>query len=91
MREAHRLLGNDRTAELIDEIKRTGFYYMKIRFVLGMDDLLVPSGKICLLKQADEDVENTSQQYREGLLTEDERYNRVVKFGRKFPKNCQVG
>ena len=29
VREAHRLLGNEKTADLIDEIKRTGFYYMK--------------------------------------------------------------
>lgn len=79
VREAHRLLGNERTAELIDEIKRTGFYYMKRSGLSwGMDDLLVPGNKPALLKQADEEVEVTSQQYREGLLTEEERYNRVV-------------
>jgi len=79
VREAHRLLGNDRTAELIDEIKRTGFYYMKKSGLSwGMDDLLVPQVKYEYLKQADQEVESTYQQYHEGLLTEDERYNRVV-------------
>src|SRR6185295_6035338 len=79
VREAHRLLGNDRTAELIDEIKRTGFYYMKKSGLSwGMDDLLVPGSKYELLKSADEEVESTYQQFREGLLTEEERYNRVV-------------
>ncbi len=79
VREAHRLLGNDRTAELIDEIKRTGFYYMKKSGLSwGMDDLLVPDGKQPMLKIADEEVEGTYQQFREGLLTEEERYNRVV-------------
>lgn len=79
VREAHRLLGNDRTAELIDEIKRTGFHYMKRSGLSwGMDDLLVPHNKYELLKTADGEVESTYQQYREGLLTEDERYNRVV-------------
>ena len=79
VREAHRLLGNDRTAELIDEIKRTGFTYMKKSGLSwGMDDLLVPPNKYETLKQADTDVEATYQQFREGLLTEDERYNRVV-------------
>src|SRR5205085_12031396 len=79
VREAHRLLGNDRTAELIDEIKRTGFYYMKKSGLSwGMDDLMVPQSKHDMLKGADDEVEGTYQQYREGLLTEDERKNRVV-------------
>ncbi|MDR3642741.1 MAG: DNA-directed RNA polymerase subunit beta' [Candidatus Doudnabacteria bacterium] len=79
VREAHRLLGNEKTAELIDEIKRTGFYYMKKSGLSwGMDDLLVPPGKYETLKIADSEVEGTYQQYQEGLLTEEERYNRVV-------------
>ena len=79
VREAHRLLGNEQTAELIDEIKRTGFYYMKKSGLSwGMDDLLVPQGKYETLKFADSEVEATYQQHQEGLLTEDERYNRVV-------------
>ncbi len=79
VREAHRLLGNERTAELIDEIKRTGFYYMKKSGLSwGMDDLLVPQSKHEMLRGADDEVENTYQQFREGLLTEEERYNRVV-------------
>jgi DNA-directed RNA polymerase subunit beta' len=38
----------------------------------------VPQTKYEMLRLADEEVESTYQQYREGLLTEDERYNRVV-------------
>ena len=79
VREAHRTLGNDRTAELIDEIKRTGFYYMKKSGLSwGMDDLVVPQSKHERLKGADVEVEATYQHYREGLLTEEERKNRVV-------------
>lgn len=79
VREAHRTLGNDRTAELIDEIKRVGFYYMmRSGLSWGMDDLKVPDNKYELLGKADEEVEVTYQQYREGLLTEEERKNRVV-------------
>ncbi len=79
VREAHRLFGNDKTAELIDEIKRTGFHYMmRSGLSWGMDDLLVPQSKYDLLKDADQEVEATYQQFREGLLTEEERKNRVV-------------
>src|SRR5205085_3410737 len=76
VREAHRALGNERTAELIDEIKRTGFYYMKQSGLSwGMDDLLVPSNKYDMIKGADEEVESTYGQFKEGLLTEEERKN----------------
>ena len=79
VREAHRTLGNERTAELIDEIKRTGFTYMKKSGLSwGMDDLVVPTEKYDMLKGADVEVENTYQQFQEGLLTEEERKNRVV-------------
>ena len=60
MREAHRLFGNEKTAELIDEIKRTGFYYMKKSGLSwGMDDLLVPARKYETLKIADSEVEGS--------------------------------
>ncbi len=79
VREAYRMFGNDRTAELIDEIKRTGFMYMKKSGLSwGMDDLHVPESKYELLKAADEEVQITYEQHREGLLTEDERYGRVI-------------
>jgi DNA-directed RNA polymerase subunit beta' len=79
VREAYRLFGPERTAELIDEIKRTGFTYMKQSGLSwGMDDLRVPDTKYTLLGKADEEVQATYEQFREGLLTEDERYGRVV-------------
>ncbi len=79
VREAHRAFGSDKTAELIDEIKRTGFTYMKQSGLSwGMDDLVVPGSKYEVLKIADKDVEETYQEFREGLLTEEERKNRVV-------------
>ncbi len=79
VREAYRLFGSNRTADLIDDIKRTGFTYMKQSGISwGMDDLRVPDGKYELLEKADEEVQLTSEQFREGLLTEDERYGRVV-------------
>jgi DNA-directed RNA polymerase subunit beta' len=79
LREAYRLFGSERTAELIDEIKRTGFYYMKQSGLSwGMDDLTVPDTKYTLLDIADKEVQSTQEQFLEGLLTEDERYGRVV-------------
>ncbi len=79
VRESYRLLGANRTAELIDDIKRTGFTYMKQSGLSwGMDDLRVPESKYDTLAKADVEVQATYDQFREGLLTEDERYGRVV-------------
>ncbi|GAC1412773.1 MAG: DNA-directed RNA polymerase subunit beta' [Candidatus Doudnabacteria bacterium] len=79
VREAHKLLGNDKTAELIDRIKSTGFSYAtKSGLSWGMDDLKIPEIKKQLLAAADIEVEQTYQHYREGLLTEQERYAQVI-------------
>jgi DNA-directed RNA polymerase subunit beta' len=77
--EAYRLFGNDKTAELIDEIKRTGFTYMKKSGLSwGMDDLQVPDTKHKLVEEAEEEVQTSYDQFREGLLTEEERSSRVI-------------
>lgn len=79
VRESYQAFGLERTATLIDEIKRIGFTYMKQSGLSwGMDDLKVPDTKYQLLEEADKEVQKTQEQYLEGLLTEDERYGRVV-------------
>ncbi len=79
VRESYRAFGLDNTAELIDEIKRIGFTYMKQSGISwGMDDLTVPDTKYTLLAEADKEVQSTQEQFLEGLLTEEERYSRVV-------------
>jgi DNA-directed RNA polymerase subunit beta' len=75
----YRDYGIEKTAELLDEIKALGFHYMtKSGISWGMDDLHVPTIKKELVEQADKQVLETYEQYREGLLTEDERKNRVI-------------
>jgi DNA-directed RNA polymerase subunit beta' len=92
VREVYRLEGTQRTAELIDEIKRLGFTYMKQSGLSwGMDDLLVPQEKYDLLKTADEEVQSTYDQYRQGLLTEEERKNRVVEIWAEVSEKISKG
>jgi DNA-directed RNA polymerase subunit beta' len=79
VREAHKLFGNDRTAQLIDDIKDMGFRYAtKSGLSWGMDDLHIPEIKKELLEKADVQVEETYEHFREGLLTEHERYAKVI-------------
>ena len=75
----YRDFGIERTAQLLDDIKRVGFHYVtKSGISWGMSDLKVPAIKEQLLKQADEEVLKTFEQYQEGLLTSKERQNRVI-------------
>ena len=71
--------GIDRTAELLDDIKRLGFAYAtRSGISWGMGDLAVPEIKHQLVAAAEAEVNNTYQEFHEGLLTESERRNRVV-------------
>jgi DNA-directed RNA polymerase subunit beta' len=75
----YREFGIDQTAKLLDDIKSLGFHYVtKSGISWGMDDLRVPEIKKQLLKEADEEVLRTFEQYQQGLLTSSERYNRVI-------------
>ena len=79
VKKCYQLFGSERAAELIDEIKKLGFYHLTISGLSwGMNDLQVPEIKKELLEKAEIDVQATFQQHREGLLTEPERKNRVI-------------
>ncbi len=79
VREAYKMFGPEKTAQLIDQIKRTGFTYMKQSGLSwGMDDLQVPDIKPQLLDKAEEQAKDIYSQFQEGLLTEEERKNRII-------------
>ncbi|MEW6408226.1 MAG: DNA-directed RNA polymerase subunit beta', partial [Patescibacteria group bacterium] len=71
--------GQEMTIKLIDEIKNIGFNYLtKSGLSWGMDDLQVPKEKSELFSQAAKKIEEIRQQYRSGLLTDQERYVKVI-------------
>ena len=69
-----------KTAELADEIKRLGFSYAtKAGTTIAISDVKVPAGQAerCLTK-ADAKIAELEEQYREGLITDNERYQQTV-------------
>src|ERR1039458_632915 len=46
--------------------------------LICVDDLIIPKRKVELLEQAQKDVQEIEEQYTEGLITDGERYNKVV-------------
>ncbi len=71
--------GNFITVKLLDCLKDIGFEYAtKLGTTIGMDDILIPGEKKDLIKAANSEVDKIQTQYRDGHITSEERYNRVV-------------
>jgi DNA-directed RNA polymerase subunit beta' len=73
------LLGNEETVKFLDELKDLGFRYATLSGLsIGIDDMHIPSSKERHITQAREQVNEVEQQYQDGVITNGERYNKVV-------------
>ncbi|NLA57492.1 MAG: DNA-directed RNA polymerase subunit beta', partial [Firmicutes bacterium] len=74
----YRRFGSTRTAEVLDEIKRLGFHFATVSgTTVALSDINSPPEKEELIAAAEEQVETVEQQHRRGLLTAEERYQRI--------------
>ena len=72
--------GTAKTAEILDKIKEMGFKYStKGALTISVADMTVPAQKKVLIAKAEADVAEVKEMFEEGLLTDEERYKRVVK------------
>jgi DNA-directed RNA polymerase subunit beta' len=77
--ECHRLLGNEATATMVDNIKSLGFHYAtKSGITIAINDVKVPKDKVKILEHADGRIAEIDKQFQRGLITDDERYNSAV-------------
>jgi len=77
--ECYRKLGNEATVAFLDELKDLGFRYATLSGLsIGIEDMHVPSGKERLIEDARNQVIEVAQQYQDGVITNGERYNKVV-------------
>ena len=75
----YRLYGNELTAIIANEIKRVGFEYAtKAGVTISAMDIKTPQQKKGILENTDKQVADIDVQLRRGLITEEERYERVV-------------
>jgi DNA-directed RNA polymerase subunit beta' len=87
--QCYHLVGDQATAELLDNLKRLGFYYAtRSGVTIAMNDIEVPAGKGRLLEKAREQVDTIEREYRLGLITEDERYRQVVEVWTRTTDEC---
>ena len=74
----YKQLGAAETAHVLDKIMQLGFLYStRSGTTVSIADIAVPATKNERIRAAEEEVEQIEQQYRRGLLTAEERYQRV--------------
>ncbi|MBD3232370.1 MAG: DNA-directed RNA polymerase subunit beta' [candidate division Zixibacteria bacterium] len=77
--QVYRLHGNRRTADFLDDLKTIGFEYATLGgLTVGIDDILIPPEKEELINKAQEEVNGIRKQYESGIITNGERYNKVI-------------
>ena len=76
---AYRSCGQKATVILADQLKTQGFLYATLSGLsICIDDMKIPQDKGKMLDKATAKVESVDEQYREGHITNGERYNKVV-------------
>ena len=77
--QAFRQLGSYRTALFLDQLKETGFEQATLAGItVGIEDMLIPPEKQELVSRAQKEVERIQKQYERGVITNGERYNKVI-------------
>ncbi len=75
----YRLCGDKATIILADRLKDMGFKYATISGLsFAISNMIIPENKKRIVSQADKDVLKIQRQYMDGLITDGERYNKVV-------------
>ncbi|TYO95223.1 DNA-directed RNA polymerase subunit beta' [Geothermobacter ehrlichii] len=74
-----RLAGNKETVILADKLKETGYRFSTLAGIsICIDDMVIPENKQEYIDKAVAEVTEIQRQYTEGLITDGERYNKVI-------------
>ena len=71
--------GNTKTSELLDYVKSMGYKYSTVGGItVAVADMDIPEAKYTYLKEAEELVDKYEKAYRRGLISDEERYEKVI-------------
>jgi DNA-directed RNA polymerase subunit beta' len=71
--------GSKPTVECLDKIKKLGFYHSTMAGAsVSLDNLLVPGTKKAIITRAEKEIQRVEELYMDGIITNGERYNKVV-------------
>ena len=76
---SYRSAGQAKTVETLDKLKELGFREATRAGVsIGIDDMIIPEEKSQEIQSAEKEIEAVEKQYRKGVITPGERYNKVI-------------
>ena len=79
VRKSYDLCGNHDTVSFLDKLKDLGFEYaFKSGISIAIDDIHIPTNKDKILNKADLEVKSIQQKFDKHILTEGERYNKII-------------
>jgi DNA-directed RNA polymerase subunit beta' len=77
--EVLKVSGTSRTAQFLDDIKTLGYNMaFKGGLSFNLDNIIVPKQKAELVAKAEEDVLDVMENYHQGFITNNERYNQII-------------
>jgi DNA-directed RNA polymerase subunit beta' len=72
-------IGHHKTVILLDNLMKMGFTYAtKSGLSISLNDMVIPSGKPEIIKIAQKQVKEIEKQSKMGVITENERYNKII-------------
>ncbi|BAP57029.1 RNA polymerase, beta' subunit [Thioploca ingrica] len=75
----YRRVGLKETVIFADKLMYTGFMYAtRAGISIGVEDMVVPDEKPAIIAEAEKEVKEIEEQYASGLITNGERYNKVI-------------
>jgi len=80
--------GATETVEMLDQIKALGYKYStKAALTVSVSDMTVPPQKAGIIAEAEKKVDEVTKHFRRGLLTDEERYRRVISIWEECTKD----
>ena len=77
--DCYKQAGKETTIEMLDRLKALGFQTAtQAGISIGIDDMIIPDDKPAIVKGARKKIEEVEGQYRKGLITTGERYNKII-------------
>jgi DNA-directed RNA polymerase subunit beta' len=77
--QCHRTSGNVETVRVLESLKNIGFEHATLAGIsIGLSDMIIPPEKEEIIAKARRSVSEVDAQYRRGIITDGERYNKIV-------------
>jgi len=91
----YQIAGPAQTVATLDKLKELGFTEAtKAGISIGISDMIIPKEKQTELENAYKQIRQVEQQYRKGIITDGERYNKIIDIWThaemRFPISCSV-